>query len=163
MLVIQPKTQSARKLFPELEAKLPEEYELVKLQYAKGFSSTLCRLFVDYKDPLKGISHDDCTRITKVLMPWLIDSGYFEQDNCKLEVSSPGIDRPLTKTSHFKQAIGERVRISHRSLRGGSITGNLQEVNDSGCFITSSGYSKPKFISWDQMEDAHIVFRFTNN
>ncbi len=65
------------------------------------------RIYITSKD---GISLDKCSEITKIISPILdidppVDGKYI------LEVSSPGIDRVLTKIEHFQHSIGELAKI----------------------------------------------------
>ena len=61
------------------------------------------RLYIDHPD---GVGLDLCERVTLQVRDLLADYA--------LEVSSPGLDRPLTKPEHFRRFIGHEVRISDR-------------------------------------------------
>jgi len=68
---------------------------------------TVYRVYITHPD---GVTLDLCADISRELSPFLdvhppMSGKYF------LEVSSPGIERPLTKPRHFQQAIGEKVRL----------------------------------------------------
>jgi ribosome maturation factor RimP len=58
-----------------------------------------------------------------------------------LEVSSPGINRPLKRPEHFARYIGKQVRIKTRDLIGGrrSFLGILQEVSDGSVTVAQEG------------------------
>jgi ribosome maturation factor RimP len=81
-----------------------------------------------------------------------------------LEVSSPGLDRPLTKASHFSDAIGEKIKMRLKSetevgLRG--VVGTLIEVQDSGVVIEPEAQTGERLsLSYKDMADAHIIFDF---
>lgn len=84
--------------------------ELVEVKLAGVGSHTLVRVFVDKE---KGVSIDECARLSSRI------SGYLEAEDLipyryKLEVSSPGLDRPLTTQADFRRKRGERVTLFMR-------------------------------------------------
>lgn len=69
--------------------------------------------FCVYVDQPGGVDHALCERVTGVLRPYL--------DRYSVEVSSPGIARPLRTREHFERAVGRKVRVKtagERRLRG---------------------------------------------
>ena len=99
-------------------------YELIEVeQLSRG---KLIRIFVD-KDG--GITIDDCVAISNHLTRLLIVENI---DYGRLEVSSPGLDRPLRKESDFLRFAGEMVKLKLRVPIQGqrNFVGVLREVND---------------------------------
>lgn len=93
-------------LGPLLEA---HGFELVEVEIGGiGAGSTVLRLFID--KPEGGVRIDDCTEATRLVNPVLDTSDWF-LDSYMLEVSSPGIDRPVRKEADFVRFAGETVRI----------------------------------------------------
>ena len=81
-------------------------YELIDLELDE---SGLVRIFIDILDNTRDVSVKDCELLTRQLLYQLpVENLAFE----RLEVSSPGIDRKLTKESHFERFMGSRVQIS---------------------------------------------------
>ena len=81
-------------------------YELIDLELDE---SGLVRIFIDIVDNTRDVSVKDCELLTRQLLYQLpVENLAFE----RLEVSSPGIDRKLTKKSHFERFMGSRVQIS---------------------------------------------------
>ena len=81
-------------------------YELIELELDE---SGLVRIFIDILDNTRTVSVKDCELLTRQLLYQLpVENLAFE----RLEVSSPGIDRKLTKKSHFERFMGSRVQIS---------------------------------------------------
>ncbi|MBH1988646.1 MAG: hypothetical protein I8H75_03570 [Myxococcaceae bacterium] len=74
----------------------------------------------------------------------------------QLELSSPGLDRPLTKKSHFKSALGEQVKIKtdRQTLRG-----KLLSENEHGIQIDS--HVEP--IEWNSIRDACMIFTLSKS
>jgi ribosome maturation factor RimP len=82
-------------------------YELVDVQMSSG--GRLLRLFVDKPG---GVSLDDCASISRHLTRVLAVEGI---DYERLEVSSPGLDRPLRKEADFARFAGSRAEIRMRT------------------------------------------------
>jgi ribosome maturation factor RimP len=82
-------------------------YELVDVQASNG--GRLLRLFVDKPG---GVTLDDCAAISRQLTRVLAVEGI---DYERLEVSSPGLDRPLRKEADFARFAGHKAEIRMRS------------------------------------------------
>ena len=78
-------------------------YELVDVSLDKEDSGKYLRLYIDKPE---GITLDDCERYHRAIQPQLEDYDYDF-----LEVSSPGIDRPLKKDRDFERALGLEVEL----------------------------------------------------
>ena len=93
--------------------------ELIVLERPAG--ETL-RLYIDHPD---GVDLALCERVTNHLRDLL--------DTWSLEVSSPGVDRPLTKPEHYRRFMGRRVRVHTREPISGqqSFTGTLTAADES--------------------------------
>lgn len=84
-----------------------ENIEIVDIQYLKENGNLVLRVFIDKED---GVSMDDCAKVSHIFGDAL-DGCDALKDSYVLEISSPGIDRPLKKQKDFKKYIGEKVRI----------------------------------------------------
>ena len=103
-------------------------YELIDLEFAE---SGLVRIFIDIVDNNRDINVKDCELLTRQLLYQLpVENLSFE----RLEVSSPGIDRKLTKASHFERFLGSRIKISLKESRDNikNFEGILRKNEDSG-------------------------------
>jgi len=82
-------------------------YELVEIEHEAG---GLLRVTIDHPRGKGGaITVDDCERVTRQLQHVLeVDGQAYE----RLEVSSPGLDRPLTKAADYARFAGEQVEIT---------------------------------------------------
>ena len=85
-----------------------EGYELIEVEFGRQDGAVVLRTFIDKEGG--GISLDDCTKASHLLSP-LLDAGDFISTEYFLEVSSPGIDRPLRKPDHFVRFAGQPVKI----------------------------------------------------
>lgn len=91
-------------LLPLLEE---HKFELVDVEYVKEAGNWYLRAYID-KDG--GIAVDDCEVISRILSDWL-DKEDFIQDSYILEVSSPGLGRPLKKEKDYVRSMGKDVEI----------------------------------------------------
>lgn len=82
-------------------------FELVDVEYVKEAGTWYLRAYIDKEG---GIAVDDCEVISRKLSDWL-DKEDFIDDSYILEVSSPGLGRPLKKGKDFKRSLGEAVDI----------------------------------------------------
>jgi len=98
-----------KKIIEELIKPVIEEegFELVELKLARYKKSSRLLLFVDSDH---GVNLDDCARLSKAVEPVLDSSDVFSFGYV-IEVSSPGLDRPMTTARDFKRRIGKRVQI----------------------------------------------------
>ncbi len=86
-------------------------YELVDMSMSA--KSGLLRIFIDKES---GITLDDCTAVSNHLSNWLVVENIAYEH---LEVSSPGLDRPLKKLEDFRRFAGEKVQIKLRMAIAG--------------------------------------------
>ena len=86
----------------------PMGYELVGVELACG--SRGARVLRVYIDNAEGITLDDCVAVSHQLSG-MLDVEDPIAGNYELEVSSPGLDRPLFSPGHYERFAGERVRI----------------------------------------------------
>ena len=113
-----------------IETRLREfdpEVELIALEQPAG--ETL-RLYIDRPG---GVDLALCEAVTGELRDLL--------ERYSLEVSSPGIDRPLTKPEHFRRFLGRRVRVRTQEPIGGrrNFTGTLAEADDDSVMVAADG------------------------
>ena len=125
----------------ELAAPLVENEGLelvdIELRHEGSRGGRVLRLYVDKAG---GPTVDDLSRVSRPLSE-LLDSREVVAGAYTLEVSSPGINRPLKRPEHFARFIGKRVRIRTRDLIGGrrSFLGILQEVAGDGITVAQEG------------------------
>ena len=93
----------------QLLTPIVEEYgfELVDVEYVKEGSTWYLRSYIDKPG---GISIDDCEKVSRRLSD-LLDQEDFIEDAYIMEVSSPGLGRPLKKEKDFRRSLGEEVEI----------------------------------------------------
>ena len=101
--------QSLKTILWELAEKVGGElgYEVVEVSLAREGSKRLLRVFIDHPE---GIGVEDCTDFSRRFSA-LLDEEDPIPTSYLLEVSSPGIERPLTKPEHFQRFNGEGVEL----------------------------------------------------
>ena len=91
-------------LMPVMEK---NQFELVDVEYVKEAGTWYLRAYIDKEG---GFTVDDCELVSRQLGEWL-DREDFIDDSYILEVSSPGLGRPLKKEKDFKRSFGEQVEV----------------------------------------------------
>lgn len=90
-------------------------FELVCLETAKEGRDDVLRLYIDHLDRgpegNRGITLDDCVAANDGLVAWLDVEFPSLRETARLEISSPGLDRPLVKPEHFQRFLGRLCRI----------------------------------------------------
>lgn len=93
-------------------------FELVCMESAKEGRDTILRLFVDHldhgEDGARGVTLDDCVAVNDGLVAWLDVEFPSLREEIGLEISSPGLERPLTKLAHYQRFAGRLCRIQAR-------------------------------------------------
>ena len=116
-----------------------ERMEIVDIEFRHEGSrgGRVLRLYLDKEG---GPNVDDLTRVSRLLSE-LLDAEDTIDGTYTLEVSSPGINRPLKKPAHFERFIGKRIRVRTRDLIDGrrSFLGILGEVVDDSVVLTQEG------------------------
>ena len=114
-------------------------YELSDLEVRLGGRNGVVRIFIDHPD---GITLDDCERVSRA-MSALLDIEDPLPGHYNLEVSSPGLDRKLTKIEHFQRFTGETIKVQMRFPVGGRkrFRGTLLSSNDENIVVEVDGES----------------------
>jgi ribosome maturation factor RimP len=103
-----------------------------------------------------GVDLDAITTASRAISPVLDAADPFAGPYL-LEVSSPGIERPLRRPEHFRGARGEVVAITHHTDTGPRRTrGVLVDADDGGCVVEVEGTSEP--IAYDAITKARTVY-----
>jgi len=115
-------------------------YELVEVELANAPGQSVLRLYIDGESSGAGIGVDDCAKISR-LMSDLLDVEDVIPTAYTLEVSSPGVFRPLRKPEHFDRVLGERVKVkTFAKLEGRKVfTGTLQARDGSSVSVDVDG------------------------
>jgi ribosome maturation factor RimP len=112
----------------DIEERLAEAEPEVEVLLAEVLGGQKVRLFIDHP---KGVTLALCERVTDHLAPL--------RERYALEVSSPGIERPLTKPEHFRRFVGRRARVRTRGQHDGrkNFTGELLGATDDAVTVAA--------------------------
>ena len=129
-------------------------YELVGVEFHSHRDNALLRIYIDSEN---GIGLDDCQRVSHQVsgvldVEDLIDGRY------NLEVSSPGLDRPLFEAAHFNRFAGSEVRVQLRDLLDGrrKLVGRLLGMRD-GDVAMMDGDGREWRVPLERIEKARLV------
>jgi ribosome maturation factor RimP len=131
---------------------LQHTVEIVDIELGGSSRKPLIRIFIDKEN---GVSLDDCGKFSRALSALFdvedpIPTAYI------LEVSSPGLDRPLKRVRDFERSVGKLVKIITREkIEGQNIfTGRISGVE--GGTITLSSEGRELEIPFDQISKARL-------
>ncbi len=105
-------------------------YELVDLAWKREQQGWVLRVFIDGPH---GVGLADCERVSRELSA-VLDVNDVIPHAYSLEVSSPGLDRPLRTAEHFARFVGQKARVRLHAGVGGrrNFSGTIRAVSPSG-------------------------------
>jgi ribosome maturation factor RimP len=124
-------------------------YDLEELTVTPAGRRSVVRVVVDRDG---GVDLDAVAEISRTVSAALDDAESIGDTPYVLEVTSPGVDRPLTLPRHWRRNVGRLVNTGER-------TGRIREVTDDGVVIEDSG--DVETISFDQLPEGRVVVEFT--
>lgn len=128
-------------------------YELLHLEFSAAGGDGILRVYIDAPG---GIRVDDCEAVSRQLSV-VLDAEDALRSARALEVSSPGLDRPLVKPDHFRRFAGSRARIVLHAPVGGRrrFTGELMEAGERGVIMEVDGERYE--LAYADMDTARLV------
>ena len=131
-------------------------YETVRI-LTIGETNPVLQIMIEHKDYNKEISVDDCALVSRSLSEVLeekdpIDGKYV------LEISSPGLDRPLTKLEHFSRYIGYLIKLETIDMveKRKRFKGTIESVSNQG-EISLKMEEEVYNIAYDNISKAKII------
>ncbi len=114
-------------------------FEFVGLEFIRAGKFSTLRVYIDSPE---GISVDDCADVSHQVSS-VLDVEDPISSNYNLEVSSPGMDRPLFKEAHYQAIIGEDVSLRLRIPQDGrrNFKGQLTGCENGSIQVTVDGQS----------------------
>ncbi len=137
-------------LSPTVEA---AGFELLGCEFVPAGRHSTLRLFIDHPD---GVAVDHCAIVSREVGA-ILDVEDPIQNEYNLEVSSPGMDRPLFTPAHFAKVIGQKVEVKLAIPQDGrrKFKGQLLEIIDDMLVIEVDG--KPYRLLMDNVDKANVV------
>jgi ribosome maturation factor RimP len=127
------------------------DYEFVHLEWIPR--SGLLRVYIDKEG---GVGLEDCARVSEQLSRTLsVEQFAYE----RLEVSSPGLDRPLVRERDFRRFVGHKARIALRVPMAGrkNVTGVIARDSAPGCVTLSTEGGGSFVIELANVDKARLV------
>jgi ribosome maturation factor RimP len=103
--------------------------EVVDVEFRGGGKSRMLRIFIDRPE---GVTHEDCANVSREVGTILDVEDAVPGGSYTLEVSSPGLDRKLTKPADFERHVGSRLKLTTREAINGNryFEGRLEGFSD---------------------------------
>ncbi|MDP2562849.1 ribosome maturation factor RimP [Psychrobium sp. 1_MG-2023] len=131
-------------------------FELVGIEYIRAGKHSILRLFIDHEN---GIDVDDCVEVSHQVSAVLdVEDPITTEYN--LEVSSPGLDRPLFKAHHYSSRIGEIVTLQTVMPTDGRRKFKGEIVSVDGNMVTLKVDGQEYTIALANVKKANIVPQF---
>ncbi len=127
--------------------------DLEAVDLSKAGKRSVLRVAVD-KDG--GVDMDDIAEATKAVSAVLDDSDLMGQNAFTLEVTSPGVDRPLTLPRHWRRNVTRLVKIDLRE--GDPLLGRIVAADDTAATVAVDGDEQT--IAYDAVAKAKIQIEF---
>lgn len=133
-----------------------ENLELVDVEYRKEGKTWFLRVFIDKEG---GVTVGDCQRVSRQVED-LIEVEDVVPNHYTLEVSSPGLDRPLKKESDFERFVGRLVVVSTFSPVNDrkKFTGTIDKFENQVLFLDTDGQKVA--IPYQNIAKAKLEFEF---
>ena len=122
-----------------------------------GETNPTIQIMIEHKDYEKELTVDDCAKVSRAISAVMDEKDPIE-NKYTLEVSSPGLDRPLTKLEHFKRYINyviklETINVVEKRKRFKGVIENVTEDNQVVLHMEGASYN----IDYDNISKAKIV------
>ncbi|GAA6172846.1 ribosome maturation factor RimP [Colwellia sp. KU-HH00111] len=127
--------------------------ELLGVEFISAGNNSVLRLFIDHEN---GINVDDCAEVSRQVGA-ILDVEDPISSEYNLEVSSPGIDKPLFEMSHFKAVVGEIVNVKLSMPLNGrrKFKGTLVAIEDNTLIVDVDGIDYE--LSLSNVDKANLV------
>ena len=136
----------------------PEGLEIVEVQLLGGGSARVLRIFIDRPE---GVTHADCETISQGVGAVLDVEDVIPGEHYTLEVSSPGVERKLTKPRDFERFVGQKVKVALRDPVENQrhYVGTLKSFVE-GILTLESAPGKSVAVPLEQVEKANLKFEW---
>lgn len=128
---------------------------LEDLTVANAGRRTVVRVVVDLSDGPGGVSSDQLGDVSRAVSAALDEADPIAGQHT-LEVTTPGVDRPLSEPRHYRRNTGRLLRVTTTS--GSSLTGRLTEADDETAVLDVEG--TPQHIAYSDVASAHVEVEF---
>jgi ribosome maturation factor RimP len=133
-------------------------FELVDTEYLSEHGKWVLRIYADGEG---GITVGDCARISKEIST-LIEAKDILQHEYVLEVSSPGLNRPLKRERDFQRAVGKKIKVKMLNpvKDRENFMGYLKAYKNGILYIEMT--NGLVLLPWQDVKKANLVYEFEN-
>lgn len=137
-----------RKLYREVSRQVEDGLPGIEVLALELLSPNRFCVYVDHP---QGVDHALCARVTEMLRPYLAQY--------TVDVSSPGLERPLRTHAHFRNAVGRKVAIRTAADVAGRkrFRGEVVEADERGVRLAVGGGDEPVTIPYDELVRANLI------
>ena len=137
-------------------------FHLLDLQWRPEQQGWILRLILDHET--NPVTLSDCERISRHIAGYL-DAGNLIEPSYNLEVSSPGVQRPLKRRQDYARFLGERIHLELKEPLAGSsqkvLTAWLEACEESALVVTDGPSivgeaSSRRIVAWDNIAKANL-------
>jgi len=132
-------------------------FELLLLESTHEGRDEMLRLYVDHLDQNRPVTLDDCATVNDGLLTWLDVEFPSLRETAGIEISSPGLERPLVIPNHYRRFIGHLCKVRTRTPLNGQkhFKGWINAVSDSSVTLEEDGIIKQ--IPFDLIQKANLA------
>ena len=129
-------------------------YELLGVEYIAQGRNSVLRVYIDSE---QGIQLADCERVSRQVSG-VLDVEEPLKGQYVLEVSSPGLDRPLFKPDHYARFVGHRLRVRMRRPQDGQrrFQGVLEGIDEEGILLHDADKGQGIKLAFAEIEKANL-------
>jgi ribosome maturation factor RimP len=133
-------------------------YEIIRIRTYKNKTGKKCQIMIDTIDDTQ-VKISDCENVNKVLIELLSNNDLGLEDH-SIEVSSPGIDRPLTRLKDFNKNKGRLIKVYtlFKVFNRKSFKGYLKEINADSISIMPIDNNEIVDIRFDSISEAYLQY-----
>ena len=161
--------RAVREIDTEMERRVEDlGYELVEIRWGGSKGRPILKVRIDRPDsvPGEGVTVDECAEVSRALEPWL-DEHEELPERYVLEVSSPGVNRPLVRAKDFVRFQGEHVAVMSEGQEllidkatrlEGELLGLADEGTESEAVLLRLPNGEEVSVPRSEIRKAHLVF-----
>jgi ribosome maturation factor RimP len=129
-------------------------YEMLGIEYIAQGRNSVLRIYIDSE---QGIQLADCERVSRQVSA-VLDVEEPLKGQYVLEVSSPGLDRPLFKPEHYARFVGHRLRVRLRRPQDGQrrFHGLLEDIDEQGILLRDADKGQGIKLAFAEIEQANL-------
>jgi ribosome maturation factor RimP len=143
--------------------------EVLEIEFRGSGKARMLRVFLDKPgvsggDPLSGVTHGDCVNFSREFGTILDVEDAIPGESYTLEVSSPGLDRKLTKASDFARFTGSRIKVMTKNPVNNNrfFEGRLESFNEGRLTLDTTVASKKSRKKMSASAEQKLEIEFAN-